>query len=255
MFGFNAQFISNCNVCSLESVKEDWQNVWYVHVLPYSTLIEALTASFSNEELDDKNLYICTNCKIKVPSSRKINIIQSSPIIFIILRRFSYDQFSKMTNKIHQFITYPEILNLTPYFDKNIQESIKENDAFNNFTYRLNAVVVHLGKTADSGHIFTYIRAPDGFWYKANDESVTRVKLDKVLADKDAYILCYVKVAIDTVVSTDTELIIPPLQLPSLFTSSTPIRPSKDYNNIINNYTTVRKTFLLSYIMAFLCYI
>ena len=178
-------------------------------------------------------MYNCTNCKKKVPSSRKFEIIHSSPIIFIILKRFSYDQFSKMTHKIHQFITYPEIFNLTPYFDKNIQESIKENDIFNNFTYRLNAVVVHLGETAASGHIFTYIRAPDGFWYKANDESVTRVKLDKVLTDKDAYILCYVKVPIDTMVSTDTDNTIP-IQSSSLFTSSTPIRPSKDLNNINN---------------------
>jgi hypothetical protein len=95
-------------------------------------------------------------------------------------------------------------------------------------------VVVHLGGNAVSGHFFADVRSPDGFWYKANDESVTRVKLDKVLSDKYAYNLCYTKVPIGTMVATHTEAII--------------IRSSKAFNNITNNYMTVRKTFLLSYV-------
>jgi ubiquitin C-terminal hydrolase len=250
MFGLSIQSVTKCKVCSLESAKEDWQIVWTIPIFSCSSLIEALTEICSEEELDLDNLYRCSNCKKEVPSSRTSEIMQVSPIIFIHLRLFIYDASSNISHKIHQFITYPKILNLTPYFNKSIQESNKENDTSNNLIYQLYAVVVHRGATPDEGHIFTYIRSPDGFWYKANDESITRIKLDEVLTDKDAYILCYAKVPTGTMVSSDTELIIPPLQSPSLFTSSTPIRSSKTLNDITNKYTNVRKKFSLSYIYS-----
>ncbi|CAF2908496.1 unnamed protein product [Rotaria sp. Silwood2] len=220
IFGLNTQFVSKCKACLLESTVENWET------------------NCSEEILDGDNLYKCTNCKNKVPASRKFQIIQASPVIFIYLRRFTYEKFSKMTHKMKQFISYPEILNITPYLNKTVRESNKENNIFSNFTYKLYAVVVHLGENANSGHIFAYIRSPDGCWYKANDEKVTRIKLDKVLADKDAYILCYAKAPIGTMVLTDTELTINPMQSSCLFTSSTPIRPSKLFNNIKTNYST-----------------
>ncbi len=248
IFGLNVQTITKCKVCLLESIKEDWESVPSIPIFSHSTLITALAAEFTEKELDQKNLYKCTNCKKEVPSSQKCQIIRAPPIIFFHLKRFIYNNISHMTSKIHQLITYPEILNLKPYFIEKDQESNKENEPSDNFKYQLYGVIVHLGAHADEGHVFAYVRSPDGFWYETNDELVTRVKLNQVLNHKDAYILCYAKVPTGSIASTNTEWRIPPTQSPSLFISSTPIRPNKPLNNITNNYTTVRKIFLSNYL-------
>lgn len=244
IFGLYIQSVSKCNVCLGESAFRNWEAFLSISIVAHPTLVEALAAFFSKEELHGDNLYECINCQIKVTASKTLQIIKALPVIFIHLKRFTYDKMSQMTRKIHQYITYPEMLNLNPYFDENIRESNKENDSVNSFIYQLNSVVVHLGKTPTSGHIFAYVRSPDGLWYKANDESITSVKLDMVLGDKDAYILCYTKVPKSTTGLSNTELIRSPVHSSSFLTSSTPIHSSRALNIFTNNYTTVRKMFL-----------
>jgi len=50
-------------------------------------------------------------------------------------------------------------------------------------------VLVHAGKRCESGHYLAFIKRGD-FWYKANDEVVTKVSIDIVLRQQ-AYILFY----------------------------------------------------------------
>lgn len=45
-----------------------------------------------------------------------------------------------------------------------------------NSTYRLYAVVVHYGTSANTGHYFTYVKYRDT-WYKMNDDTVCLVKV------------------------------------------------------------------------------
>lgn len=121
VFGLNTQFVSKCNGCLRESTSVNCCNDWSIPINSYSRLTEALAASCSREELDGNNLHACTNCKKKVSASRKFEIIHASTVIFIVLQRFRFDNDSKMTRKIHQVIIYPEVLNLAPYFNKDIQ--------------------------------------------------------------------------------------------------------------------------------------
>ncbi|CAF4160885.1 unnamed protein product, partial [Rotaria magnacalcarata] len=88
----------------------------------------------------------------KVPATRSLQISKALPVIFIQLKRFTYDKALRMIRKIHQSVTFPEILNLDCYFDQDIQELNKENNTIDNFVYKLNSVVVHLGENATSGH-------------------------------------------------------------------------------------------------------
>ncbi|CAF4583183.1 unnamed protein product [Rotaria socialis] len=119
-----------------------------------------------------------------------------------------------------------------------IQELNKENNTIDNFVYKLNSVVVHLGENATSGHVFTYVRSPDETWYTANDESMKSTRLDTVLGDKDAYILCYTKVPKSSAILSDTNMIISPARSSLFLTSSTPINSSKIFDKNTNNYTT-----------------
>jgi ubiquitin C-terminal hydrolase len=41
--------------------------------------------------------------------------------------------------------------------------------------YRLFAVLVHAGYTADSGHYYCYVRSAAGGWFEMNDDEVTRL--------------------------------------------------------------------------------
>ncbi|CAF0802050.1 unnamed protein product [Rotaria sordida] len=83
-------------------------------------------------------------------------------------------------------------------------------------------VIVHQGEYVTNGHVFAYVRAPDGYWYKADDELVTPVHLDSVLNHKDAYILCYVKMPQDSIYLSDDEPISSPIHSSSILISSTP---------------------------------
>jgi ubiquitin C-terminal hydrolase len=62
-------------------------------------------------------------------------------------------------------IQYTETLDMAPYVSKetNCKSAI----------YRLYAVLVHLGYGCDSGHYFAYVKAPDGKWFRMDDEDVS----------------------------------------------------------------------------------
>lgn len=69
-------------------------------------------------------------------------------------------------------------------------------------TYKLNAVLVHLGSTSNSGHYYCYIKSSNGLWYLMDDDRVIQVNLNQVL-DQQAYILFYVRRPAPNNVSSD----------------------------------------------------
>ncbi|CAF4698697.1 unnamed protein product, partial [Rotaria sp. Silwood1] len=116
---------------------------------------------------------------------------------------------------------YPETITLDCYFDEATRQSNKENEDYS-FIYTLNSVIVHLDEYVTNCHVFTYVRAPDGYWDKADDELVTLVHLDSVLNHKDVYILCYVKMPQNSIYLSNDEPISSPIQSSSILISSTP---------------------------------
>ncbi|CAM4756927.1 unnamed protein product [Rotaria magnacalcarata] len=227
ILGLEIQSISMCKVCLRKSIVKNWESVLSLSIISHATIVESLEAFFFKEELHGENLY------------------ESLPVIFIQLKRFTYDKALRMIRKIHQSVTFPEILNLDCYFDQDIQELNKENNTIDNFVYKLNSVVVHLGENATSGHVFTYVRSPDETWYTANDESMKSTRLDTVLGDKDAYILCYTKVPKSSAILSDTNMIISPARSSLFLNSSTPINSSKIFDKNTNNSTTARNNAFL----------
>ncbi|CAF4486075.1 unnamed protein product, partial [Rotaria magnacalcarata] len=222
-----------------------WESVLSLSIISHATIVESLEAFFFKEELHGENLYECMYCQKKVPATRSLQISKALPVIFIQLKRFTYDKALRMIRKIHQSVTFPEILNLDCYFDQDIQELNKENNTIDNFVYKLKSVVVHLGENATSGHVFTYVRSPDETWYTANDESMKSTRLDTVLGDKYAYILCYTKVPKSSAILSDTNMIISPARSSLFLNSSTPINSSKIFDKNTNNSTTTRNNAFL----------
>ena len=50
--------------------------------------------------------------------------------------------------------------------------------------YALYAVLVHAGHSNNSGHYYSYIKAPNGRWHCMDDETVSTCKLSTVLKQK-----------------------------------------------------------------------
>ena len=68
-----------------------------------------------------------------------------------------------------------------------------EKKPMKNLIYKLYGVLVHLGHTSRSGHYYSYVKAPNDSWYRADDSRVNKVQLQEALSQK-AYILFYKRV-------------------------------------------------------------
>jgi ubiquitin carboxyl-terminal hydrolase 36/42 len=203
MFGIKMASVVKCDICQRSTVQENWEPIWAVSIDSRKVLVESLARFCEGERLCGDNAYHCLRCEGLVQATRSFHLIALSPIIFINMKRFAYDRQTKTTRKIKTFVSYPEFLDLNSYFDDTVRFLQEENEETRQSIYRLYAVVVHLGEQADNGHIFSYIRSPDGFWYEANDSSITPVNLERVLSDNGAYVLCYAKASDVTTISVN----------------------------------------------------
>jgi hypothetical protein len=102
---------------------------------------------------------------------------------------------------------------------------------------------VHIGETANNGHIFSYVRSPDNLWYKTNDELVIRVNVDSVLADNNSYILCYARLLEKNINLSEPVDNTSRLQSARFRFSSTPIGLNGSTNTTVDDYSPVRKKF------------
>lgn len=111
LFGINIRRRSQCQIYSNEHSSTTWKSVLAISIDDYTHLTTAIKAFFKEELLTNENLYECDQCKEKVPGTTKLDIAKVSPIIFIHLRKFTFDESIEMVTKIYRFISFPEILN------------------------------------------------------------------------------------------------------------------------------------------------
>ncbi|CAF1495596.1 unnamed protein product [Rotaria sordida] len=238
IFGLNIVSIIECKICFKRSSVDTWESILSLPISSYSNLNESLSAYFSIEELKNGDLYSCSNCGKRVPSNKIFKINKGSSGIFFHLKRFEHDVKLNSTRKINVVMAYPETIILDYYFDETSRQSNKENEDYS-VIYKLNSVIVHQCEYVTNGHVFAYVRAPDGYWYKADDELVTPVHLDSVLNHNDAYILCYVKMPQDSIYLSDDEPISSPIHTSSILISSTPTVSYKCFDKACDIYEDV----------------
>ena len=111
----------------------------------------------------EKKLH-CTKCN-KDTDYTLYNIISSFPeILTIILNRGHHLKFD-----VEFQISYT-LENLERYMIKLEDDNDKK---IINIRYRLIGIIIHIGKSGDEGHFYTYCRSPvDKKWYSYNDEKV-----------------------------------------------------------------------------------
>lgn len=172
IFGFNIKSLIKCTICLNETIKENYESLLSIPIVSHSNLQDALAAFCSQVKLDGDNSLECWKCERKTAALQSLQLTNISPVVVIHLKRFVYDQNAKITRKLQHFMSYPEFLDLMPYVDRHVLQSNQDNPQLDKLIYQLYGVLIHLGDTANNGHIFSYIRSPDDAWYTANDETV-----------------------------------------------------------------------------------
>lgn len=147
------------------------------------TLEKSLRHFTSPEQLDVDNMYKCGKCKKRTQPIKTLGLWQPPNILTIQLKRFNI-----FGQKINKTITYPESLNLGPYF-----ASDSPFASASVHTYHLYGVLLHHGNTARSGHYTAKVKASSGTWVNADDSYTSPASVRSVLDNHDAYILFYTR--------------------------------------------------------------
>lgn len=194
IIGVNMKTRLRCEVCSNGSRREIYESVWSVPIWSHSEIENALKAFCAEARFEETESLDCSKCQRKVTASQSFSLGKVSPVIFIHLKRFVYDRRIGRTVKLKHFAAYPAVLDVSSFMDESDDQQRIGRSTNTLYQYQLRSVLVHLGEEAHEGHIHAYVLAPNNAWYDANDEKIERIKLDFVLSDRNAYILCYCRI-------------------------------------------------------------
>lgn len=142
------------------------------------TVQQSLNRLCKKETLSGTNAYKCEKCKRSVAATKQFRIDKTPNTLVLHLKRF---QFGGFTGKLKNQVKYPERLDLCNW-TKNKEAS----------PYKLHAVLVHAGSSAQCGHYYCFVRSATGAWHCMNDTSVTTCSLQRVL-NAEAYMLFYTR--------------------------------------------------------------
>ena len=144
------------------------------------TLSDALNEFTKTEILTGENKVFCQKCNSKRTASKGLRLATAPSILVCHLKRFAFDDYGNLV-RLHKRVKFPLRLEIGDYMSK-VNKSKPP-------PYELCGVLVHQGRTCDSGHYLAYVKC-NGQWFKCNDSEVTKVDLKTVLKQQ-AYILMY----------------------------------------------------------------
>ncbi|KAK9890151.1 hypothetical protein WA026_008957 [Henosepilachna vigintioctopunctata] len=183
-----------CQICNGVSTTVDPISNFSLDVSPITSdgeqpsLIDCLEHYTRVELLDDDDKIMCSKCQ-SLQTSTLQQTIKTLPIVASFhLKRFQYSEKVEKIEKISTSITFPEMLDMTPFIGRAKKESPFPSDN----RYTLFAVINHLGNSMNEGHYIAYVRQQQDFWYKCDDHVITRANLEEVL-NSEGYLLFYHK--------------------------------------------------------------
>lgn len=182
VFGGSLAGTVTCRCCGNASRRLD--PMLGLHVDPASSLERGLARFSAPDAIEG---YRCPREGEICRALRTLTIAKAPLVLSVQLKRFSFSGFGK---KITRDVSFPLVLDLGPAMDP---QALAEAPHFGKApTYDLCGVVVHAGRSAQSGHYIAYVRAPDGLWWLADDDLFRQVGQATVLKQQ-AYLLFYAR--------------------------------------------------------------
>eukprot|EP00741_Cyanophora_paradoxa_P022832 tig00021502_g22052.t1 len=165
------RYETQCLKCGTQSASSREKTSFYELNLSIQNLedLEASLQSFlADEHLDGDNQYLCECCGCKQDARRAIKLEELPEVLNFQLMRFVYDTKTWQRKKLTDKFAFPEILDMSQFLAKRPEHSV---------SYKLTAVLIHLGAGATSGHYIAHIRDErTNKWYKFDDETVTDIQ-------------------------------------------------------------------------------
>ncbi|CAF3350876.1 unnamed protein product [Rotaria socialis] len=167
----------------------------------------------------------CSNCTVRSPSkegtkAQKRLIISKLPqVLHVVLRRFrslpqtplrrpTSRQARQLSHKITLHVNFDEYLDMAPYCTQSTLSALssmcsKQNgNTMNECLYRLRGVIVHYGKSINTGHFVAFVYNDIvGEWLRCDDHIIEHTTFESVKTS-DAYILVYSRCMSNVVSST-----------------------------------------------------
>jgi len=148
--------------------------------LPEGTDVQTyVNEFFAEEELDDKNKWMCPTCKIERKIKKGTIMVQTPEILTVTLSRFKFDTSgSKIQKKVK------------------INNTIHVSTKTGKVKYELKSMIIHKGLSLLYGHYIAVVKHFNGKWYQCDDDVPSIEKNIDIKAgheNKDAYILFYKK--------------------------------------------------------------
>jgi ubiquitin carboxyl-terminal hydrolase 36/42 len=144
------------------------------------TLPDALEEFTKTEMLDCDNMVLCEKCGEKQQVSKGLRLATAPSILVCHLKRFAVDHYGRL-RRLHKHVQIPLRLDIGDYMSK-VNKATPPS-------YELVGVLVHQGRTCNSGHYLSYVKSGED-WFKTNDSVVTKVDVSAVLKQQ-AYIVLY----------------------------------------------------------------
>jgi ubiquitin C-terminal hydrolase len=151
------------------------------------TLYDCLNNMIEVERLTSDNKLTCDLCGVKNKFYSETMLWHTPNILAIQLKRFINNDI--ISHKINNNVSYPLILDMENYFDKNSSYG-------KSFKYHLVGVNIHLssGKNINFGHYISFVKNKlNKSWYIYNDENPIRDISEDDLIHNNAYMLFYIR--------------------------------------------------------------
>lgn len=175
--GKTKTYISCINVDFESSRIEEFWDL-QLNVRGNKNLHESFMDYIQVETLEGENKYDAGE-PYKLQDARKGVIFESfPPVLHLQLKRFEYDVNRDAMMKVNDRHEFPEEFDASPYLSDAARAASVEP-----WIYQLYGVLVHSGDF-NAGHYYAFLKpAKDGFFYKFDDDRVTKCTMKEVLEE------------------------------------------------------------------------
>ena len=139
---------SRCKSCGFSSIRHSNFIELSLSLQNCSTILECIDDSLKPEMMEGDNQYFCGRCERKQNARRSSRLTSLPPVLNLQLLRFVYERASGVKKKLSTKIRFGEVLDLRKFVDGAAAEPV----------YQLGAILMHVGKTAYSGHYMAQIK-------------------------------------------------------------------------------------------------